>query len=69
MEYTKDMIFKVRYDQVNNVIRLKNTKWTSSFCKKLIKHKLITISVFIATIFIAIDSILIMNFVKILEKL
>ena len=38
MEYTKDLIFDVHYDNVNNPINLKKNKWTSRVIKK-IKHK------------------------------
>lgn len=66
MEYTKDLIFNVRYDEVTNTIGFKTKNRTSSFLKKLKKHKIITSSVLIACTLMVIDGILIMNFIQIL---
>lgn len=65
MEYTKDMILNVRYVKANNLEK----RWTSRFIQRLKKHKLAVSTIALATIFISIDAILIMNFFNILAKL
>ncbi len=65
MEYTKDLILDVRYGEVKRRKAFKSR--TSKITAKLIKHKIVTASVFIAGILIAIDVLLVMNFVQILE--
>lgn len=69
MEYTKDLILNVRYDEVNNTIRFKTKNRTSRFLQAVIKHKLITTAVISAIIFISIDVVLITNFFRILTNL
>lgn len=69
MEYTKDLIFDVHYDNVNNPINLKKNKWTSRVIKKIKQHKIITGVVSAAMFLFVIDGILIINFIKLLERL
>ena len=40
MEYTKDLILNIRYDESSNTLRLKAPKWTSKLIQKIKKHKL-----------------------------
>jgi len=69
MEYTKDMVFKVRYDDVNRVSCFKTKNRTSRFFRKIKEHKLITVCVLLALFFMIIDGLLITNFLNILETL
>lgn len=66
MEYTKDMIFGIRYDEVHNTLKTEKMKWTSRFAKLIKKHKIITMAIFSAIIFIGIDIVLLTNFFNIL---
>lgn len=68
MEYTKDMIFSVSYDEVNNVLT-NEKKRTSIFFEGIRKHKIMVASVLSLIVFIAIDVALITNFLKILAML
>ena len=45
MEYAKDIIFNVKYDEVKNTIGIKNRKWTSRFKGKIKKHKIISVAI------------------------
>ena len=67
MEYTKDIIFKVRYDEVSNTIRLNGR--TNSLISKIKRHKILTTGIALAIVFIAIDCILLADFIKILVTL
>ena len=67
MEYTKDMILQVRYGEINRTLKNKKEKRTSKFLRGIQKHKLITMTVASAAIFISIDMILVANFVRILS--
>lgn len=66
MEYTKDIIFGVHYDEVNNTLKSVKQKRTSKFLQEVKKHKLIIATVFSAVVFICIDIVLITNFFRIL---
>lgn len=67
MEYTKDIIFKVHYDDVHK--KSVKGKWTSRVLQGVNKHKLIITTVFSAIVFICIDIVLITNFFRILTTL
>ena len=41
MEYTKDLILNIRYDESSNTLRLMAPKWTSKLIQKIKKHKLL----------------------------
>lgn len=69
MEYTKDLIFNVHYDEVHQTIGLKKNKWTSRMIEKIKQHKMMTGAVLTVIFFMMIDGILIMNFVNLLEEL
>ena len=43
--------------------------WTSKIAKKILKHKLLTMSVFAFLIFSAINTVMIINFLNILQSL
>lgn len=69
MEYTKDLIFNVRYNEVKNTIEVNKNKWTSRLINKIKKHKIITVFISMATILTLIDAILMANFINLIEKL
>ena len=62
MEYTKDIIFGVRYDEVSNTLKSVKPKRTSRLFKTIKRHKLIVATVLSAIVFICIDIIIIIYF-------
>ncbi len=69
MEYTKDLILNVRYDEANNTVKFKVKNRTSHFLESIKRHKILMTSILFMIILIAADSILVMNFIHILETL
>lgn len=67
MEYTKDMILGVHYDEVHKVVKPKRTSYKERILKKVKSHKIATTAVISAIIFISIDVVLITNFIHILS--
>lgn len=67
MEYTKDLILNVHYDEVTNTISFK--KRTSKLLSKIKEHKIVITAITIGFMFITIDSVLLINFIKILENI
>ena len=68
MEYTKDLILNIRYDESSNTLRFKATKWTSTLIKKIKKHKLAVTTLAIFLTFVVMDVILVTNFMHILAR-
>lgn len=66
MEYTKDMILNVCYDEVQYCKEPR--KRTSRFWRAIKKHKIMSITVFSAFVFIGIDMVLLANFFTILAN-
>lgn len=64
MEYTKDMILGVRYNEVN---RATKNKGKSRVLQAIRDHKIITATVLSAVVFISIDVVLITNFFRVLS--
>ncbi len=69
MEYAKDIIFNVKYDEVKNTIGIKNRKWTSRFKGKIKKHKIISVAIISLIIAIIGDCILITSFINLWGQL
>lgn len=67
MEYTKDLIARVRYDEVNNKIYVQNKSRTKKILNKMKKHKIVTVSVILFLILLMIDGILLFQFIHLLE--
>lgn len=67
MEYTKDEIFKIRYDTNMNRIRIGNKSWMRSMIKKIKRHKFITTTIMALIIFSIINIIMIYNFFELLK--
>ena len=68
MEYTKDLILNIRYDESSNTLHFKAPKWTSKLIQKIKKHKLVVNICVTFIIFVVIDVMLIMNFMHILAE-
>ena len=66
MEYTKDLILNIRYDESSNTLRLKAPKWTSKLIQKIKKHKLAVTACAIFLTFVVMDVMLVTNFIHIL---
>ena len=67
MEYTKDLILNIRYDESSNTLRLKAPKWTSTLIQKIKKHKLAVTACAIFLTFVVMDVMLVTNFMHILQ--
>lgn len=67
MEYTKDEIFKIRYDTNMNRIRIGNKSLMRSMIKKIKRHKFITTTIIALIIFSIINIIMIYNFFELLK--
>ena len=72
MEYSKDIIFNIKYNGVDNVLEAtKNKKWTSSIkgkLKKIKENKVIAVISLSCVTLIIFDIVLIYNFVHILQN-
>ena len=73
MEYSKDIIFNIKYNEINNVLSdgQSSYKWTSkikNMVKKIKKNKMFFIITVACVTLIAIDSVLIFNFAELLQK-
>ena len=67
MEYTKDLIARVRYDELNNRIYVQNKSRVKKLLKKMKKHKIITTSIVLFFILAMIDGMLVFHFINLLE--
>lgn len=66
MEYAKDKIFEIRYNEKNDKLEFKKDK-TSKLLKYLSKNKFISIITTLTIVFSMINIILIYNFFTILK--
>lgn len=69
MEYTNDVIFHVRYNEVKNKLEFEEEKWTSRFKNKLLKNKKIVLFLSACALLMAIDMILVYQFTNLLATL
>lgn len=69
MEYTNDVIFHVRYNEVKNKLEFEEEKWTSRVKNKLLKNKKIVIFLSVCAVFMALDIILVYQFTNLLSTL
>lgn len=69
MEYTKDVILGIRYDEVHNAIRADGKKRTSRLLQVIRRHKIMTTAVLSAIVFISVDVVLVTSFFRILTSL
>lgn len=68
MEYTKDIMFHIKYAQDENVIRLNKEDKQISIHAFLKKYKFITIMLFLGILLIVTDIFLINSFINILRQ-
>ena len=69
MEYTKDLVFSIQYDEVNKVANFAKKTRTSKWKAAVKRHKLVTACIAIAFALMILDSILMLNFVVLLEQI
>lgn len=69
MEYAKDVIFNVKYDNGSNIIRLKREGHLKRFLSKIYENKLILTVLILTIILIIADTVLVSSFIKILSTL
>ena len=65
MEYAKDIVYNLKFDKMVN----KNKSWTSKFKQRIKERKITVITIALLTVFICLDCLLIMNFIKLLKIL
>lgn len=68
MEYTKDLILNIRYDESSNTLHFKAPKWTRNLIQKIKKHKLAVTTCAIFLTFVVADVMLVTNFMHILTE-
>ena len=68
MDFTKDMMFHIKYEQDKDILML-NKKKKNGFQGVIQRHKFVVGMFFIGIILIGVDAILINNFVNLLRQL
>ena len=68
MEYAKDEIFNLRYNETLNRLEFGKERWTSRVLKKIKKHKFILLILTLIFIFSILDVVLICEFMKMLQN-
>lgn len=68
MEYTKDIMFHIKYAQDENVVRLNKEDKQISILAFLKKYKFITIMLFLGILLIITDVFLINSFINVLRQ-
>ena len=69
MEYVRDEIFNIRYNEQLNKLELKKESWTSKLKLIIKKHKFISITLITFIMFSSLNFIMICNFIKLLENM
>lgn len=69
MEFTKDMMFHIKYEQDENVLRLnRELEGKRGFLGLLKRHKFITVMCAVGAMLIVADVVLINNFIDLLKQ-
>jgi hypothetical protein len=68
MEYTKDIMFHIKYAQDENVVRLNKEDKQISILAFFKKYKFITIMLFLGILLIITDVFLINSFINVLRQ-
>ena len=68
MDFTKDMMFHIKYEQDKDILML-NKKEKNGFQGVIQRHKFVVGMFFIGICLIGVDAILINNFVNLLRQL
>ncbi len=69
MEYTKDVIFNVKYAGKVEKIKLRNRKYISKLVKIYKDNKFIIITLLLTTILVVLDLCMVSNFINLLIEL
>ncbi|MFR0822236.1 MAG: hypothetical protein ACLU84_07430 [Clostridia bacterium] len=69
MEYTKDVVFNVKYADTIEHIELVSPKWTSRAMKVMKSHKWICVIMTMTIVLVGVDAILMANFIELFSKL
>ena len=69
MEYTKDVIFNVRYGENVNKIKIERGKWTSKLAKIYKSNKFIITTLLLTTALIILDLWMVSNFINLFVSL
>ena len=69
MEYTKDVIFNVKYADTVERVEFGKKKWTDKIGQVVRQHKFISIILTMTTLLIGIDAVLMINFIQLFSKL
>lgn len=67
MEYTKDLILNVRYNDAGVKFKVGHNSWTRSLIKKIKINKTVMASLIGLLMFGVIDGVLLINFIRILQ--
>ena len=67
MEYTKDLIAGIRYDEVNNKVYVKNKSRVKKILEKMSRHKILMSAIVLFLTLAMIDGILLFQFIHLLE--
>ncbi len=69
MEYAKEDVFKIRYNETSEKSKSCEENWTSKLKGKIRNHKLFSTIVLALLIFSTINIIMIYNFMNVLQKI
>lgn len=69
MEYAKDDIFEIRYNESQDILEIGEKSWTSKLKNKIKNHKLFSTIVMVLAVFSIINIIMIYNFMNILQNI
>ena len=68
MEYARDEIFDIRYDEIKDKLQFGKNNFKENVLVKIKKHKFLSTIVFSLMFFSTINLIMIYNFMKILQN-
>ena len=68
MEYTKDLILNVRYDETGSKFKIRHNDWTNSLVKKIKINKTFIAGLIGLLMFVLIDGVLLINFIHVLAR-
>ncbi len=69
MEYAKDEVFSIRYNEIKDKIEFSNRKWLNRTINKIKRHKFISTVILTLIIFSTINVVMIFNFMKLLQNI
>ena len=69
MEYTKDMIFDISYNDETQIVRLKRERVCKKILNIICENKFITATLSLAFLLVVIDLIFVVNFINILAMI